>query len=441
MEKIIIDDKKNKYALIILSIVLVLVSNKWFIEGILDATILEALIFTLAFIALLVVYKFKLISSNLIWILYIVNIFFSVFINSPTPTILGRAMIMISLVLIAMVVRLTIDSYDKLLRVLFALAIFHGLAVIFQYFFGVAFNSVYFPLLKRGNLLVANSYFSKGYYFGFLYSPHEVAGIISFTLAGLILKNHFIKKGTIFNSLIYLFLFVTLFLTGKKAIPTISLSVLILLIFILNSKKRQWHKIVILIIVVVVILLLVQNYIINNPDNVIFYRITLFFKRMAQGDSIDSGRRELQSLALEKFRTNKLFGIGWYKFVTNTFGNYGYETGHQVNLDYLQWLTETGIIGFILNMIPVLITFYHSYYLFKKIKLYENDRDKWIISFAFYVQLFILAYAFIETPFYDIFYFAIYIFTSALINMYYYKLKENIQKNSNNLFEYGLNKR
>ena len=43
-----------------------------------------------------------------------------------------------------------------------------------------------------------------------------------------------------------------------------------------------------------------------------------------------------------------MFGIGWEQFMNNN----TYE--HEVHNTYLQWLCETGVIGFVLIMIPLL---------------------------------------------------------------------------------------
>ena len=63
---------------------------------------------------------------------------------------------------------------------------------------------------------------------------------------------------------------------------------------------------------------------------------------------LTSGRTALWKKAYELFKENPVFGIGWEQFMNNN----TYE--HEVHNTYLQWLCETGVIGFILIMIPLL---------------------------------------------------------------------------------------
>lgn len=63
-------------------------------------------------------------------------------------------------------------------------------------------------------------------------------------------------------------------------------------------------------------------------------------------NQLTSGRLDLWKKALELFREKPVFGIGWEQFMNHN----TYE--HDVHNTYLQWLCETGIVGFVLLMVP-----------------------------------------------------------------------------------------
>lgn len=64
-------------------------------------------------------------------------------------------------------------------------------------------------------------------------------------------------------------------------------------------------------------------------------------------DEVTSGRSELWKTAFSLFLKNPIKGIGWEQFM-----NYNtYE--HDVHNTYLQWLCESGIIGFVLLAVPM----------------------------------------------------------------------------------------
>lgn len=68
--------------------------------------------------------------------------------------------------------------------------------------------------------------------------------------------------------------------------------------------------------------------------------------------SASNGRLILWNNAYQLFRQSPIFGIGWRQFSEQN--NVQYMEGNNVHNDYLQWLCETGIVGFLLIFIPFL---------------------------------------------------------------------------------------
>ena len=97
---------------------------------------------------------------------------------------------------------------------------------------------------------------------------------------------------------------------------------------------------------------------------------------------------------------------------------------HEVNCDYLQWLCETGIVGFIIFIIPVLVTLYRTIYILRKLlKRIVSSEELWTVLLACYIQLFTYLYAFVEIPFYDIVLFTMYVISTIVINSMFMRRK------------------
>ena len=76
--------------------------------------------------------------------------------------------------------------------------------------------------------------------------------------------------------------------------------------------------------------------------------------REAYSQDVTGGRFALWEKAWVLFKENSLLGIGWEQFINNNLYR------HDVHNTYLQWLCETGIVGFILIFVPMLRLFFLS---------------------------------------------------------------------------------
>ena len=158
----------------------------------------------------------------------------------------------------------------------------------------------------------------------------------------------------------------------------------------------------------------------NNPEVAIFNRFNQLFQQVASGETLGSGRLQLYNAAIAEWQESKWFGIGWRAFNAMTTTKFGFTRAHEVNCDYLQWLCETGIIGFVLGIIPVAIMAYRSTYVGRKLlRRFKNKTEQWILLFSVFIQMFTVIYAFVEIPFFDIVYSAIYVLSCVIINSAY----------------------
>lgn len=412
-------------------LLLVVCSSKWLFEDILGVSLLEPILLGIGFAMILMQRKFKIKKASIIWLFYIVSICMNLFYHGASLGVLGRAGIAIFTVSYILFLENDDFNLDKIINLIYYIGVFHAFMVLIHFLLREVFNNLYFPFLQSVSREYAVLYYRGGRYFGILTSPHEVAGLISFALIILSLRILIRNEKTIKNIILLCLLTITLFLTGKKGVMGITFVAGVIVFCILYANKRNFIKLLLgligLSVAVCTMLYLIDKF----PDSPLFYRINQFIYRIKNDIDASSGRTALHKIAINLWKENKLMGIGWRGFKGLTTDVYGYDLGHQVNMDYLQWLCEMGIIGFIMNLVPIIITFGKNLYLsLVVVKRLPDINEKVYICFGIAVQYFILFYAFIEVPFYDIMYFAIYAVSCIIVNSVYSKRNKLLIENS-----------
>jgi O-Antigen ligase. len=356
--------------------------------------------------------------ASVVLIFFPVGIIISFFVNGASLSVLHQCTLVCLVIILAIFLKDEVHNFECGVKFLIFSGLISTISLLLQFFFENTFNSIYFAFLKPDALSVAENYLSKGYYFGFNYRPHIAAGSICFALAAIFFRFFCMRKKMKKRHIILMLcLFFALILTQKKGILLVTILTLTLVLILVYASKRQWTRALKIIGVVVCIGVVLYMYILAHPDNVMFYRITQFVSNFLAGEEFDSGRNRLYAYAISLFLENPILGIGWRQFAQLTVSDFNYITAHQVNFDYLQFLCEMGIVGFLLFLIPIITMLCRSIKLcrnFAKLKI--SSSNQWLIFFATYVQFFMVAYAFIEVPFYDIMYFSIYIYSCVIIN-------------------------
>ena len=123
-------------------------------------------------------------------------------------------------------------------------------------------------------------------------------------------------------------------------------------------------------------------------------RYVMTIEQLLQGQDISSGRMELYALALNAFRENPLFGIGWDQFHTlippEFLALHGQDV-EDVHCIYLQFLPETGIVGAPFLIAPLLYTYSLICRQFHRLKTAEGMTLPRILCISsFMIQSFLL---------------------------------------------------
>lgn len=412
-------------------LLIIVCSSKWIFEGVITVPILTPVFILLSICIIIISYKsIRIEKMSMTWFFYLLAILISLIFGNINYGILGKFSIIFFITLYVVMVNWKEFDVAKIIEVIVRIGLFHSVFIFIHYAFGERFNDFYFPLLNAESRQYAAAYFRGGRYFGVMFSPHELAGLISFAIFALFIWVKLNKqKKAMYYSVIFL-LVISLLLTGKKGIIIIATVSLLFTLLIVYNTKKHWHKILLAIFILVIACIWLIQYIVANPDNILFNRFYTFIVSLSQGDTVDATRRELYSQAFNLWKDNIWIGTGWNSFRELTVTEFGFSLEHQVNCDYLQWLSEMGIIGLILTLIPITITLYRTVYICSnKLKFVMDNNEKFFILFAICVQIFTLIYAFIEVPFYTNFFYAIYILSCIIINGSYKSLLSSKNEN------------
>lgn len=103
-------------------------------------------------------------------------------------------------------------------------------------------------------------------------------------------------------------------------------------------------------------------------------------------------RWSMYQKALQLFGQRKLLGIGWFQYM---YYDVNQDATHNI---YLQLLCETGIVGFLLFMIPILTVFTNTLKLIYR--AYDDNMIKYL-RISLYMQTFFLVYGITGNPLYD----------------------------------------
>lgn len=415
--------------IILIYILLIIGCLRWFFSGVAGGMRLQSVFPLVALGLLFVKRRAKVNKEGLIWLLFIVGIFASLVVNFTIRSVLWQFILISLITFFPMFYTGSLKPFSSVVRMMMFLGTFYGVLIITQYLIPSTFNNFLFPLLNETALDFAQKYFDSGYYYGIFYTPSDPAGLLVFTIAAImllmVLKRQ--KKEKIRTVILISLLFMPLLLTGKKGVLIVGVVAFVLVMLTLYANEKQCVKAIGLMAGMAALIVIFRYLALTYSDNPLFYRFNQFFDALVAGDSVDSGRSTLYYYAMQYWSQHKLFGIGWRNFSTLTVSELGYVRTHEVNCDYIQFLCETGVVGVVLILTPIIATFIKTlkvcrYYI--RNNMIENE-TKWTVLFAVFIQFYILMYAIIETPFYDMMFFTIYIISVIIINIAYREMKKN----------------
>lgn len=418
---------RRKISLESLSLGLILLTHcaMWFYEDILNLHPVAILLSVAAYVILLVKGRARLVPGAWVFLLYLLGIYISFLASGGTFRTIYRYILTILILVYMNIANGSTDDLNFVNRGIILMGVFGAVCVMVQFVLKDAITDPFYSILSENTKTEALFYYSRGYYSGIITKPHEAAGLISLAMASLLIDKW--TKGKLGAAILPLVLAVPLLLTGKRAIFAFAFLTLFLLYAFTEFANRRYKKIVGIGVLGLVLVVLAVGYIGTHADNPMFARFAKLIN--SEGGLIDDTRLRLWSDALELWSENILFGVGWQNFPDYSISRFAYSRSHAVNLDYLQFLCETGLVGFVLIMTPIVFMFVRAFRLSRFAATQELPQEqKRLIFLAAFIQIFVLMYALVEVPFYSTMYFALYIFSCIIINAYYSQIPQLKQK-------------
>lgn len=251
----------------------------------------------------------------------------------------------------------------RVLTVFFVAACVFSGFVIFFTFFEELFWKGYFPILSRASKTYLLKYVNRGYSPVLGGSCTLTDYIIMLGIAAmvgqLISKSQKGIKRSLPLAPMFIFLLAIL-VVGRRGELLAIVVTLIFAYFLTQTKKQFIIKITVLItmgIAAIVVFVLSIDFL---KEISFLSRYVMTVENILSGQDTSSGRFELYTIALSVFAKNPLFGIGWGSFsqhVTAEFREVHGDSVADVHNIYLQFLCETGIVGTILILTPIIYIF------------------------------------------------------------------------------------
>lgn len=316
-------------------------------------------------------------------------------------------------------------------------AIAFSVLIIFFQIFKSSFWVTIFPLLSETAQELATKYFFRGYsvsFGGVAYTSYIlIFGFYSILGRIMYFDDNKKTRNYLFVSLGLIFL--TVFLLGRRGeLASFLLSLIILYIFLAKDGMRLKRAIKVSLVMIAIFALIVI--LLPFLTKVKFlHRYTMTLNSMIYGThvagGVTSGRTELYKEAWSLFIDNKLFGVGW-----GSFSKYGYlvlgkpqGTIRNVHNIFLQLLAETGLVGLICVISPMLYLYYQTYLVMKKNSLAnlksKNNYIQLAANVSLICQTFILIVCLIDPINYKNIFWILYSIC-ILLSIYAY-LNSNIQ--------------
>ena len=122
-------------------------------------------------------------------------------------------------------------------------------------------------------------------------------------------------------------------------------------------------------------------------------RYIVTIENLLNGQDVTSGRLTLYQIAVAAFRERPVFGIGWDQYQTLVPAEYltdpvvGIEDTHCI---YLQFLCETGIVGALLILVPLVFSYFQVCLQFRRLKQRRAESRELSLAFGLSVSSFMI---------------------------------------------------
>lgn len=235
----------------------------------------------------------------------------------------------------------TINEYDASINLLKILSGLYIISIYIQYLNKDLFERLFLDRFDSASLF----YYQSPYMIGMGGSPGVATTNCTIALAILISFKKDCKFKTYMVKMPYmLIILIAYFLIGKKS-GLLSAAFGMMVIYLIGKKRKLWKRIITLLTGILILCGIIYCIVTLYGNLHISLRIKEGLRQVLEGRDFSSGRIALYKAAWDEFLQHPLLGIGWKTFSV--------KHGNLVHNIYLQLLCETGLIGFMLFIVPI----------------------------------------------------------------------------------------
>lgn len=340
--------------------------------------------------------------SSLLWVCIILSFMISNTASFDIYTCVNM-LIYVFGVLFVVFCRRTLDAYDSSIKTLKILAGLYIASIYFQYLAPNLFEQLFLERFDSSSLL----YYQSPYLIGMGGSPGVATVNCTIAFAILISFNKDCKMKTYMVKLPYMLVILTAyFLIGKKS-GLLSAVFGVIMVYLVRKEGKIWKKIITLLSCLFVLGCIVYCVIQLNEDLFISLKIKEGIKQFIEGEDFSSGRITLYKAACKEFLRYPILGMGWQGFSA--------KYGNLVHNIYLQLLCETGVIGFLLFMMPIVAIYFRTCNMIRNCKKERFPlKTRNYLVFSFYIQSEFLFISLFENNLYMVMPLYLYFFASGI---------------------------
>ncbi|AZK43434.1 O-antigen ligase domain-containing protein [Erysipelothrix piscisicarius] len=326
--------------------------------------------------------------------------------------------------------KINLIDVKKSLSVFLGTSVVFSIIILFFQVFKDLYWSLIYPLLSVTAQELAKRYFFKGYsisFGGVAYTSYIIVFGLIILLSYLIYNDLHAKSKLRLYSIMAL-LTLTLILLGRRG-ELLAFLVALIVYYIFRARQGSRLKrasiVVSTIIGIIILIIICLPFLLKIK---FLHRYTMTLNALVNGTNmtggVTSGRIELYNKAYSLFKENLVFGVGWGSFAKHGYLVLGKPAGTTRNVHniVLQLLAETGLVGFLGIMSPLLFSYYKTSYLLSEIntnesKDYSISVLKILISVSLLLQSFILFASLIDPINFKNIFWILYVILS-MINSY-----------------------
>ncbi len=306
--------------------------------------------------------------------------------------------------------------------VVIAAAVFGLLIVFFRLFPNLYWDTVY-KIISEPSRELAAYYIPKGY--GIPIGGSYTFADYVMTLAALLMCGHAFsrtetKKGRICSLLMVAFFMLCILLVGRRGefIAAVAMIMIVSLIYC-RIKFQKRHLFILLGAIAALVMLIICCWPLFEKIPFL-HRYIRTFEKLLSGADITSGRLELWNMAWLLFLKNPVFGIGWGGFADHV--SEGFRALHgqdvmDVHNTYLQLLCETGIVGTVLILTPIIFCLVQTVRQAYRLKKTQTDHTLLFVMnmTSLGLQVYFLLLGMLDPCFYKLIYWAFYAIALLLL--------------------------